>query len=313
MPNYVDLQSKGLAEIEKAIQGSQGELVIAYKKALDDIRDEIAALYGKYAESGKLAYADVTKYNRLKNTFDSITGILSKSKIKVQNITGGSMSRAFREGYYLDLYITEMQTKSGIGFGTVSENAVNASVNLPQSGLTYIQTISKNFADSLTKVKSTITNGIIRGDSYRTMAGRIKDIFDSGIYDATRVIWTETHRTMVQGSLAAYDEAESLGVVSNRMWVSTLDSRTRPVKNQSADHRIMDGQRAGKDNMFTLSNGAKTAGPGLSGYADQDINCRCRVITIVDGYEPTNRRSKDQGVIPYMTYPEWKDYYGITA
>jgi SPP1 gp7 family putative phage head morphogenesis protein len=305
MPNYINLANKGYAEIEKAVKGSQGELILAYKTALNQVRDDLAALYGKYAEKGILSFAEVQKYNRLNGLFDSITQVMRKSKIKIDRITGGAMANAYRESYYLNMYVTEMQTKQKIGFSIIPEKAVEASVNLPQSGLTYIQTISKNFANSLTKVKQTITNGIIRGDSYRTMAGRIKDLFDNGVTDATRVIWTETHRTMIQGSIAAYDEAEEFGVKSRRMWVSTLDTRTRD------SHQEMDGVYADEENMFNLPGGITCEGPGLTGYAEEDINCRCRVIAVVSGYEPITRRSKDQGIIEYITYSEWKEKYGI--
>ena len=307
MANYIDLANKGYAEIEQAITGSQGELVIAYKTVLDQIRDDIGALYGKYAKKGVLGYAEVQKYNRLTGLFRSITDKMRKLKIKVERITGKTMSKAYKESYYLNMYVTEMQTKAAIGFNLVPEKAVEASVNLPQSGLTYIQTITKNFANSLTKIKQTITNGIIRGDSYNTMAKSVKDLFDGDAYNATRVIWTETHRTMVQGAIMSYDEAEDLGVKSRRVWIATLDTRTRDT------HQDMDGEYADKQGIFTLPDGVQTKGPGLTGYAEHDINCRCRVVCEVADYKPVKRRAKDQGVIENMTYPKWKEMYGIKA
>jgi SPP1 gp7 family putative phage head morphogenesis protein len=307
MPNYVDLSKKGTDSIEKAIKGTQKELANSYVQAAKDVNQEIAELYAKYSVEGTLSYSEVQKYNRLTNLEKSITDIVKKLKNQTQRTTGKAMEYAYKESYYLNMYLAEMQVQAGIGFSAPNEKMVEAAVMLPQSGLTYIQTITKNFTASLVKLKQTTTNGIIRGDSYSTMSKRVRDIFGGNAYNAERAIRTETHRVMVQGSIDSYDQAEELGVKSRRMWVSTLDDRTRPVKKQIADHRIMDGKYADKNGYFTLSNGAKTKGPGLSGYADQDINCRCRVIAVVVGYEPDVRREKGGKVIPFMTYEEWKE------
>jgi SPP1 gp7 family putative phage head morphogenesis protein len=305
MPNYIDLSSKGNAEIEKAIKGSQKELLDAYKKAASDVNKEIASLYANYSEKGELSYAEVQKYNRLGKLEKSINGIVKGLKNTTQRITGKAMESAYKESYYLNMYLTEMQTKTGIGFTAVNQNMVNAAVMLPQSGLIYIQTITKNFAESLTKIKQIITNGIIRGDSYYTMSRRVRDVFGGNAYNAERVIRTEAHRTMVQGSIDAYDQAEELGVKSRRMWVATLDNRTRDM------HAEMDGQYADEEGYFTLPDGVVTKGPGLSGYDHHDINDRCRVIAVVSGYEPTQRRQGGGEVIDFMTYSEWKEYRNV--
>jgi len=50
-------------------------------------------------------------------------------------------------------------------------------------------------------------------------------------------------------------------------------------------------------------------GPGLTGVAAEDINCRCRVTGEVAGFEPQFRVSRDaegrNEITPYQTYEEW--------
>jgi hypothetical protein len=50
-------------------------------------------------------------------------------------------------------------------------------------------------------------------------------------------------------------------------------------------------------------------GPGLTGVAAEDINCRCRVTGEVAGFEPQFRISRDaegrNEITPYQTYEEW--------
>ena len=65
---------------------------------------------------------------------------------------------------------------------------------------------------------------------------------------------------------------KTLGMKIARVWVSTKDGRTRD------SHKAMDGQEADKDGFFHFPGGGQTAGPGLSGIAEEDIHCRCTVI-----------------------------------
>ncbi len=43
-----------------------------------------------------------------------------------------------------------------------------------------------------------------------------------------------------------------------------------------------------------------------SGEASFDINCKCRVVTVVKDYPPEERYVRGDGVKPWVDYKDWK-------
>jgi hypothetical protein len=95
-----------------------------------------------------------------------------------------------------------------------------------------------------------------------------------------RIVRTEGHGTQSVGRKLAVDNiegaADRLGVKIKRVWVATNDDRTRD------SHLAMDGKEADDDGLFTFPSGVRTEGPGMSGVAEEDINCRCTVRVEVE-------------------------------
>jgi len=120
-----------------------------------------------------------------------------------------------------------------------------------------------------------------------------------------RVVQTEAHRVREESKQQSYEKAAKMGIEFEKVWVSTLDSRTRK------DHQKLDGQIADKDGYFHIGR-FKTKSPGNFGIASEDINCRCTTITRLKGIDKSNdvRRAKDEEgkskIIPYTNY---EDFY----
>ena len=166
----------------------------------------------------------------------------------------------------------------------------------------------------MSAVKSTITQGLVLGESYGAMSKRLTSTFEGDAVKARRVVRTEAHRNAQAGSLAASEHANDLGVEMELMWQSTIDDRTR------GQHQLMDGKLAvnlstrgskGERWLFTLPDGVTAPAPGMSGYAHHDINCRCAKRSFIKGFEPSVRRIRGEGVVPYKTYTEWAEEKGI--
>jgi uncharacterized protein with gpF-like domain len=123
-------------------------------------------------------------------------------------------------------------------------------------------------------------------------------------YEAIRIARTEGQRAMSEGTSLLYEKAKASGIKGREIWDATLDGKTRP------SHQALDGEPRGEDGFWHVMHEGKmikTAGPLRSGKASFDINCRCRTRYEIEGYEPIIRRTRDQGIIPYTTYPEWKE------
>jgi len=95
-------------------------------------------------------------------------------------------------------------------------------------------------------------------------------------------------------------EARNLGVEFDKVWVATLDGRTRH------NHAELDGAKADKDGYFEI-NGLRTKQPHMFGFASEDVNCRCRTISrLKDDDTLTSRRDNETGkIIKYRNYREW--------
>jgi hypothetical protein len=274
------------------------ELIAEYKKALKVLKKEI----GKYYEKYDMTYQEMNKYNRLKNlkkTMELQVGKLAKSTGKSMR---GGLGEIYRRMYYATGYAMEKGVQAKLGYTMVDPAVVSASIQNPISGLTLNERLRENERQVIIKVKAAVTQGLmIPGTTYGDMVGNLTKVFEGDLNKALRVARTETHRCQEIARRESIEHAERQGVKGRYMWNASLDGRTRD------SHASMDGKYADKDGYFTLPSGIKTKGPGLTGIASEDINCRCDIIYVIDGFEPKERRVRGEGVVPYKTYAEWYD------
>jgi hypothetical protein len=131
------------------------------------------------------------------------------------------------------------------------------------------------------------------------MAKRISGELGKDVGRAIKVAQTEAHRNQQAGQLMAMVEAEKHGVKQKKVWTATFDKKTRD------SHQYLDGQALDLDENFTTAQGGKGQAPGQLGIAAEDINCRCGLRPQVIGFEGELRRSREDGIVAYKTYPEY--------
>jgi SPP1 gp7 family putative phage head morphogenesis protein len=301
---YDDLFLEGEKATEKLIAVGEKELVAEYKRALDSIRSTLADFYAKYAQGDVLTYAEMSKYNRLSTLFDQINAEYKSLGKRGVNHLIKLNGEVYQESFYRTAYAIEAGGGPGamvsISWGQLAPSVIEASVMNPLSGLSIKNRYAARTAEQLVRIKSEITQSLIQGESYPKMAKRIKKELDGDATRAMRVARTEGHRNTQAGRLESLDRAEGKGVDLVRVWSAALDARTRD------DHAAMDGQEADKDGLFHFPSGGTTTGPGLSGIAEQDINCRCVVRGQVAGFAPKVRRIRGEGEQAYKDYNTWK-------
>jgi len=284
--------------VERMIRETEKALVKNYRQALMNIRIDLQKIYDKYGAGGKLTHAEMSKYNRLTNLHKS----LEKELINITGRNGREIkmlaSDAYQESFYRYGYLIEKNLNVGLRFGILNPEVIKAAVQNPISGLTLNETLAKNRREIVLNIRREVTQGLIKGESYFKVARRIKDALGKDAAKAKRVARTEGGRAQIQGQVESFNHAEDRGIEMDRIWVATLDDRTRD------SHASMDGQKADSNGLFTLPGGIKTEGPHLSGIAEEDINCRCTIITEIN--EDSARRIKGEGVQKYKTYEEWR-------
>jgi SPP1 gp7 family putative phage head morphogenesis protein len=271
------------------------QYAIAYDESLAEIRE----YHSKFSEKGQFSYEEMVKYNRLKALNNSIAKNIENLYKGVKKEIDATMYKNFIDAYTYTGFILETEAQARLNFMVLPKEQIIASVQNPLTGLALDETIDKNAFLIKSRVRQSLTQSIIQGRTISDTAKRIQNDMDIGFNTAVKIARTEITRTRNEGQEQAYEHAKDLGIEFNKIWVATLDDRTRE------DHQELDGQVADAEGFFHVA-GEKALYPAGFGVASLDINCRC--TTIVDIDMPTERREGiTKQIIPYQTYEEWEE------
>ena len=281
------------------------ELLPAYKQSLDTIRQDVAMLYEKYSKDGTLSMADASKYNRLANLEKGITAEMSRLGSKQTGITKKTIKDVYQESFYRGAFAIESEAQLKLRFGELPTKQIEAALVNPMDRIGWPDRTKEQARVATRQIKEEITRGIIQGKGYPDVARQVKERMDMAAYRAERIVRTEAHRAREEGKLASLEHAHNQGVDMEKAWSSTLDGDTRDT------HQALDGQvvpmydEQGEPGVFTSPTGNTAEYPGGFGVPEEDIHCRCAVRGQIKGYSPELRRSREEGIIPYQTYPEY--------
>lgn len=128
----------------------------------------------------------------------------------------------------------------------------------------------------VTKLKNTIaaeiTRGIASGMLYDDIIRNIADASKVPLKRARTIVRTEAGRVQEQATMDEAFKAKKAGADVVKQWSAIRDGNTRD------SHRKLDGQIRELDEPFEVD-GRKAMHPHGFGRADEDINCRCTVLT----------------------------------
>jgi len=210
-------------------------------------------------------------------------------------------------------YAWAMDNGNGVrlSYGNINPDTVMElfSITNPKN-IEIIEALKKYKADAPRLIRSALLNGLSQGKSYSKMMRDIQKALNMIAYKALRIVRTEGQRAINTAQYDLYLTAKNKGIEGNEVWDAALDNRTRD------SHRDADGQVKGEKGVkgkFVINGWPALYPLDRDLPAEESINCRCRTRFEVDGYAPQLRRTRDQGVIPYQTYDEWKKNYGPTT
>ncbi len=290
---------------EKSLSDVEEELVFNYQESLKKIKADMLKLFDAYGDgNGMLTYSAALQYGRLDGLYTAIGKEIESLTQKNDILMQGSTADVLQSSYDENGADIQSALNRGLGeninlqFGGLNTKAVEAIVKNPL----YTTAIEDNASTALVELKREIAQGIINGESYFKISNRIQDRIGIAANKALTIARTEAGKAYSEGQVKAHEEAEELGVVMHKVWVSTLDMRTRD------SHQHMDQQVADDEGFFKLPGGYKVKAPRLGGPAKEVVNCRCRMINVVDGYEPATRIARKDGgneQVDYQTFDEW--------
>jgi uncharacterized protein with gpF-like domain len=196
-------------------------------------------------------------------------------------------------------YEFEMSEKIPLSFTMMTDKQIATIINTPVAGRKLSTRLKGNSTKMKQNLNRVLTRGFAKGWSTQKMAVQIAEIGGANYRRARNIARTESGRVTSVTRQQSQNHAKELGLKTNKRWISTLDGDTR------TNHRKLDGKTVGIDEYFEVD-GHKALQPHMFGVASEDCNCRCRTITVIDGYEPDLRRDNEtKEVIDYKNYNEW--------
>lgn len=287
----VDYQN-GQRFVDKLTPQLEKQIAKEYAGALKEIRATMAEFYAKYP----MTYQEMSKYKRMEKLQGELKVIVNNLNRRLERDVGNGLEDIYTHSHNILGYALE--NNYSFDYAMPPQRAILEAINNPVMGQTVTDALRDNRDYITRQINQTITRGLIRGDSYRDMARNLRGTMESNLNrNALGIVRNEAHKVQSIAQVDSFEYAESVGVKGKKVWVSTLDSRTRP------DHQMMDGVEADADGLFTLPDGSRGEAPGLTGEPSQDYGCRCTVIFVIDEM-PEVRRTK-KGIEEYKTYAEW--------
>lgn len=299
---------------DKTARAYEKRLLKLYRESLKNIQRQIALMYEKYG--AKVELSELVAYNRLTNMEIWIKTELTK----LGRLTGSEINQmlkgSFVKAYNYVGFVAETTFQRKLKFTQLSDVKIKAALINPMDRVSAFKRNADNVSLMYNRVKNSITQGIIEGKGYGNTASLVRETMNNSFYQAKRIVWTESHRVQNAGRIAGFDAIEDAaaqnGIKIARVWIATLDEKTRQ------SHRNMDQVRANqktKKFRYVTMKGIviEVDAPGLIGIAEEDIHCRCTTAIQADDVPIKVRKDNiTKQIIPHKNYNEWyQNKYGV--
>ncbi|MFT0800362.1 phage minor head protein [Bacillus swezeyi] len=290
--------------LDEMIEKAERKIDQLFARRMKEIKSQIAKMYDKYSRDGELSYTELNKYNRFRKEMERMAAAIEKDYRELLKMINDLMEKQYVENYLRSAYLYEFEAQVKMGFTIPTAAVIAAALQNPIEKLQLPNVLESARNEIINSISIEIAQSLLAGESYTKMAKRIENRVHFSRAKARRVARTEAHRVQVEGRLQSAEKASKKANLK-KMWVSTLDTRTR------IGHKKLDGKVVDRDGVFRSVYGGVGKAPGHMHNAKDDINCRCSVIFLVNGRKPEVRRSRINGknvVIPFVTYEDWEKF-----
>lgn len=244
-----------------------------------------------------------------KDKIESVNDTIRRANQTATDIVNGERRAVFGENVTYQAYQLEHDAGMNLSFNVYDSAAVTRLINerpelMKRRKIDGVEQRAWNKA----LISDTIAKAIITGESIDRIADEIAE--KTALSNAkASVRYARTSMTAAQnaGRISMLHEAQDMGIKVKKVWLATLDSRTRD------SHASIDGEVKEIDKEF--SNGLQYPGDP-NGSAAEVWNCRCTLIYKYDEYPMQNVQRYDQEngeLIENMTYKEWKAWKQSTS
>lgn len=273
--------------LDKKLAAAETELEKVFAKRLKTILFQVSEMYRKYQKNGELSFTELNKYNRFQKEMKLIAEMFTEDYKQIIKSMEEQTQNQYVAKYLMTAYLVEMAVSDGtdMGFDIPSIEVIRNALFNPIAELTLPKIFEQHRNEIVRKIKIELSQGMIAGEGYATMAKRLEKAVGFSQKKARLVARTEVGRARSIAAERVMEQASEYTEIT-AVWMSMLDHRVR------MSHRSLDGQKTDKQGYFHYKQW-KAKGPRLWGIASMDIQCRCVKILLVNGLFPENRRERD--------------------
>ena len=312
----------------------EARLFDEYKQATEDIQAKLLDYWQAYekkdkgmkqnAKDGKITQNQYDNWRigqfivgtRWLNLLDELATDLHNTNAIAHSMIYDFLPAAYAENHNFMTYQIEHKTQINTSFTLYNHEAVERIMTenpqmLPPPGKKRSARIAAGLEVAWNKkqIQSVATQAILQGESIPEVAHRLAEtVGERNMNAAVRDARTMMTNAENLGREDSIKRANEIGIPTKKLWLATLDGRTRHA------HRQLDGAVADSGEPFKID-GYEIMRPGdPSAPAYLVFNCRCRLLEEIKDFELSEkvqgymlRRDPRTGG---MTYEEWKNARG---
>ena len=279
-----------LEEMEKRLSA-------IYSRAEKEIQQTADEYFSKFAkqdeakrkllEQGKITDEEYTKWRKGKVMYGKrFTEMKEQCAKQLLNVNKTAI--AYINGELPEVYAINYNALAGSvdGVGGYSFTLVDAdtvrNLSVTDTSLLPYKKIdpAKDIPWNMKKINAETLQGILQGESMDKIAKRMMNVQEMNKTQAIRSARTIVTGAENKGRQDSYARAEADGIILERTWLATNDSRTRH------SHAVLDGETRPIDTPF--SNGLMYPGDP-NGRPEEVWNCRCTVVAVVKGFKKVRK------------------------
>ena len=284
-----------LEEMEKRLSAiysrAEKEIGERWKEYLVEAQAEIDELQKAYelakkgGDKNEIRKAGIklskAKRNRtlMNNRFEDLTERTAAELANVNKTALTYINGQLPEVYSIN-YNVLAPTVDGVGgysFALVDADTVRNLATTDKSLLPYKELDEKKDVRwNAKKMNAEVLQGILQGEPMDRIASRLSKVTDMNATAAIRNARTMVTGAENKGRQDSYARATADGIILERTWIATNDSRTRH------SHAVLDGETKQIDTPF--SNGLMYPGDP-NGKPEEVWNCRCALAAVVKGFK----------------------------
>ena len=279
---------------DKRLEVMEREIAAIYREAQKGISDKATAYFEQFIKQdekkkalvadSKLSEDEYLQWRKNKilysKRFVTLQGQITGELARVNQTAAAYINDQLPDVYALNYnYVGKgvQRAVKGYSFTLIDANTVRRLATKTDGLLPKRKVdVPKDKLWNAKKMRTQVLQGILQGESMDKIAKRLRNVQEMNKTQAIRSARTIVTGAENKGRQDSYARAEADGIILQKEWISTNDSRTRH------SHAMLDGAIVDQDKKF--ENGLMYPGDP-SGRPEEVYNCRCTIVAKVNGFK----------------------------